>query len=171
MLKHPPLVLYICVSESGQHLFKKWLVAYSGPSHYINQCWNVFNWTPRNILLWNFRPNSFQENPFGHVVWKMAAILSRHNLLKPEYKLRSLSSCIQDILYSCAITHFLQNTKLTLLGWPVAVRFVLSLQIWTFWGRDRMAAISQTISWNAISWMKTFEFQIVLHLDMFLWSN
>ena len=31
-----PLVPHICVSESGQHWFRWWLVAYSGPSHCSN---------------------------------------------------------------------------------------------------------------------------------------
>ena len=45
---------HICVSESGQHWFREWLVAYSAPSHYLNQCWVIVNWTLRNTLLWNF---------------------------------------------------------------------------------------------------------------------
>ena len=30
-----------------------WLVAWSVPSHYLNQCWNIVNWTLRNKLQWN----------------------------------------------------------------------------------------------------------------------
>ena len=40
-LIHLPVVPQICVGELGQHLFRKWLVAYSVPSHYLNQCWNI----------------------------------------------------------------------------------------------------------------------------------
>ena len=29
---------HICVSELGQHWFRYWLVAWSVPSHYLNQC-------------------------------------------------------------------------------------------------------------------------------------
>ena len=50
------------------------------PSHYLNQCWNIVNWTPRNKLQWNVNRNSYifiQENPFENIVWKLAAILSR----------------------------------------------------------------------------------------------
>ena len=43
VLTHLPLVWHICVSESGQHWFRKWLVAYSAPSHYLNQCWVIVN--------------------------------------------------------------------------------------------------------------------------------
>ena len=49
------------------------------PSHYLNQCWNIVNWTLRNKLQWN----SYifvEENAFQNVIWKMTAILSR-----PQY--------------------------------------------------------------------------------------
>ena len=36
----------------------------------------------------------------------------------------------------------------------------------THWGQDKMAVISQAFT-NAISWMKTFEFQITFHWSMF----
>ena len=26
---------------------------WSAPSHYLNQCWNIVNWTLRNKLQWN----------------------------------------------------------------------------------------------------------------------
>ena len=34
----PPSAAYICVSKSGQYWFWYWRVAYSVPSHYLNQC-------------------------------------------------------------------------------------------------------------------------------------
>ena len=59
ILTHLPLVSHICVSESGQHWFRKWLVACSAsaPSHYLNQCWVTVNWTLRNNLQWNCNQN------------------------------------------------------------------------------------------------------------------
>ena len=44
-LTHLPLVPHVCVSESHQHWLRLWLVAYSAPSHYLNQCWDIVNWT------------------------------------------------------------------------------------------------------------------------------
>ena len=38
----------------------------------------------------------------------------------------------------------------------------------THWGRDKMAAISQTIHSNAFSWMKRFEFRLSVHWNLFL---
>ena len=64
---------------------KNMIVTWSATSHYLNQCWNIVNWTPRNKLQWNFNRNSYifiQENPFENVVWKMAAMLSRSQCVK-----------------------------------------------------------------------------------------
>ena len=38
----------------------------------------------------------------------------------------------------------------------------------THWGRDKMAAISQTILSNAFSWMKILEFRLKFHWSLFL---
>ena len=38
----------------------------------------------------------------------------------------------------------------------------------THWGRDKMAAISQTTVLNAFSWMKMIEFWLKFHLSFFL---
>ena len=68
---------------TNHHWFRKWLVAWSAASHYLNQCWNIVNWAIGNKLQWNLKQNSYifiQENAFENVVWKMAAILSR-----PQY--------------------------------------------------------------------------------------
>ena len=53
--------------------------------HYMNQCWNVVNWTLGNKFKWNFHPITtifVQENALDNVVWKMAAILSRPQRVK-----------------------------------------------------------------------------------------
>ena len=55
------------------------------PSHYLNQCWNATNWTPRNKLQWNFSQNTcifIRENQFENVVWKMTTMLSRPQCAK-----------------------------------------------------------------------------------------
>ena len=50
------------------------------PSHYLNQCRNIINWTPRNKFQWHFDWNSYifiQENESEDIIWKMTAVLSR----------------------------------------------------------------------------------------------
>ena len=49
------------------------------PSHYLNQCWLVVNWTPRNKLQWNINQNKkkfIHENVSESIICNMAAILS-----------------------------------------------------------------------------------------------
>ena len=58
------------------------------------------NWTPTNILQWNLNRNSYifiHENAFEHVVWKMAAIVSR-------------SQCDSD-LFNSAIAEWTLNVN------------------------------------------------------------
>ena len=77
-LTHLLIVLHICVSKSCHHWFRWWLVAYSAPSHYVNQCWVIVNWILGNKLQWNFNQNIklfIHENATENIVCKMAAIL------------------------------------------------------------------------------------------------
>ena len=55
------------------------------PSHYLNQCWNIVNWTLRKKLQWNFNRNSnifIEENMFENVVCEMSTIFSRPRCVK-----------------------------------------------------------------------------------------
>ena len=77
---HLPLGPHICVGELGLHWFRKWLVAWTAPSHNLNQYWHIVNHTPWNIIQWNSIWNSnicIQENAFEHAVCEMAAIFSK----------------------------------------------------------------------------------------------
>ena len=65
---------------SNHYWFRWWFDAWSAPSHYLNQCWNIVNWTLRNKLQWNLNRNSnifIHENALESVVCEMTAILSR----------------------------------------------------------------------------------------------
>ena len=89
-LTHLPLVLHICVCESDQHRFRQWLVAYSAPSHNLNQCWIIINWTLRNDFQWNFDQNtnfSFKKLHLKMLSAKMAAMLYRGRWVKPSLML------------------------------------------------------------------------------------
>ena len=60
-------------------------VAWSAPSHYLNQCYTVVNWTLRNKLQWNLNPNSdtfIDENALERVVCEITSILSRPQCVK-----------------------------------------------------------------------------------------
>ena len=62
---------------------------------------------------------------------------------------------------------FIQETHLKLSSgkWQP---FCLGLNVLTHWGRDNMAAISQTTLSNAFSWMKMFKFRLKFHWSLFL---
>ena len=71
--------MHIYVTSLEHHWFWWWLLAWPVPSHYLNQCWNIVNWTLGNNLQWNLNQNLFifiQKNAFEYVIWKTAAILS-----------------------------------------------------------------------------------------------
>ena len=55
------------------------------PSHFLDQCWNTFDWTPGNKLQWNFNQNSYifiQGNTLENIVCKMALIFSHPQCIK-----------------------------------------------------------------------------------------
>ena len=55
--------------------------------HYLNQCWNIVNWTLRNKLQWNFNRNRnifVQENALENVVCEMASFWSRPQWVKEK---------------------------------------------------------------------------------------
>ena len=83
------------------------------PSHHLNQCWNIVNWTLRNKLRWNFSRNSnifFQKNAHENVVCVIASISSRPqwvNSLWPIYaqQYQELwASLVQIMAYHLFIT-------------------------------------------------------------------
>ena len=80
-------LMHICVTNLGHHWFRWWLVAWSAPSHCLNQCCVIVNLTLGNKLgskqsncVQNL--NIFiQDNAFENVLWKMAAICFGCNVL------------------------------------------------------------------------------------------
>ena len=84
-LTHWGHVTHTCVSKLGHHWFRYWLVAWSPPSHYLHQCWNIVNCTLTNKLKWNLNRNSYnfnEENAVEYIIWEMAAILCQPQYLK-----------------------------------------------------------------------------------------
>ena len=62
-------------------------MAYSAPSHYLNQCWVIVNWTLRNKLQCNcnitkIQNFSFAKNASENTVCEKAPILSRGRWVK-----------------------------------------------------------------------------------------
>ena len=86
-----PSDAYICISKRRHHWSRYWLVAWSAPSHYLNQCWYIVNSNLGNTLQhvqWNFNRNYnifIQEDAFESVVCEMAAILPQPQCINPAY--------------------------------------------------------------------------------------
>ena len=114
-LTHLPRMPHICVSESGQHWFRWWLVAYSAPSHYLNQCWVVVNGDLRNKLQWIFIQNTklfIHENSSENVVCGNATILSRGWINTSNWRLMNgswLSHCKQQLLLFSTASSFSES--------------------------------------------------------------
>ena len=54
------------------------LSKYTAPSHYLNQCWVIVNWTLKNILQWKFNQSTklfIHQNASVNTVCEMTAIL------------------------------------------------------------------------------------------------
>ena len=63
---------------------RKWCFAWSVPSHYLNQYWNIANWTLRNKPQWNVNRhhNSFiPQNAFESALCEMVSIFVGFNVL------------------------------------------------------------------------------------------
>ena len=87
--KNVRFLVYICSLRPSDaymrqwfyiHCSRSWLVDLSVPSHYMNQCCNIVDWTVGDKFQWNFKQNSnilIHENSFENVICEMAAILSR----------------------------------------------------------------------------------------------
>ena len=68
------------------------IVACSAPSHYLNQCCIIINWTLGNKPQWNSNWNTkcfIHDNSFENVFCEMAAILSRGRWVKAWMSIRS----------------------------------------------------------------------------------
>ena len=96
---------HICVSKHTI-IGSVWLVAWSAPSHYLNQCWNIVHWNLGNKLQWNFNRYSnlfIPENGFESVVCEMAAILSQPQCVN--------SLGLSDV-YKCVVNRAVKNKTL-----------------------------------------------------------
>ena len=108
MLTHCLLVLRICISESGQHCFRLWLVAYSAPSHFQNQCWVIVNWSLRNKLRENFNQNTkpfIHEHASENIICEKSATLLRENELISNQTLFVLFVAEQSLMWIYHVEH------------------------------------------------------------------
>ena len=152
----------ICVSKLYHNWFRQWLAACSAPNYYLNQCWNIVDWTLNNKLQWNFNRNSksfIQENSFVSAVCEMPAILSRPQCVKQAV---GSGGKYQDNIHTKNKNNLRYlHMSTTIAGWfaggsptrrtvqaSVAGKRVVLL-VWYFWCR-RGPARSRGGSWQII---------------------
>ena len=70
------------VNKLGHHWSRQWLVACSAPSHYLNQCWIIVNWTYFSEIWIEILSFSFKKMQLKKSSAKMVAILSRGRWIK-----------------------------------------------------------------------------------------
>ena len=80
-LIHRGWITHICVSKEGHHWYKLWPVAWSTPSHYLNQCWHIINWIFWTKFQWNLNQTTIVFIKNEHETFcKMVIFLSLNML-------------------------------------------------------------------------------------------
>ena len=93
-------------------------VAWSVPSHYLNQWWNIASWILRKKFRWNFNRNSYifiQENALENAICKMTDMLSWPQCANNFHVISMLLPCFYSYM----------NPQSTLI--PYCVLFFLSI--------------------------------------------
>ena len=124
------------------------------PSYYLNQCWVIVNWTPRNKLQWKYKTFHSQK-----CTWK-------DRLRNGGHFVRGKKSWSSHIWYHWWLS-YIYIYNMYNIGFGDRLRqccqVTVSVQArLTHWGRD----ISQIFS-NAFSWIKIYEFRLRFHWSVF----
>ena len=148
LLTHSGLVtLYGDRSGSPSARVMTWFL--TAPSHYLNQCCLVIKgilWHSRKYIwkchLWNDNHFVQREMNFGGMSYvTVVSVADFYHLLQQMLKYFYARNVLDNYICEWLLTH---------------------------WGQDKMAAISQTTSLNAFSWMKMYEFQLKFHWSLLL---
>ena len=151
------------------------LVTWSAQSHYLNQCWNIVNWTLRNKFEWNCNWNSnlfIHENALENIC-QMVSISSRSQCVKICFMCYSChwwNVCnmvsYDEIAWCQTLVQVRLKCKNIFIGTRSAISsiihnarcqvFVVNDEYLTHWGWDKMATIFQMPLSNAFSWMKMY---------------
>ena len=128
----PPCATYMCQwirTASVQIMACRLLV----PSHYLNQCWFILNWTLRNKFHWNFNQNTksfIHKNASESIVCEMGAILSRGRWVNArkfgvDFFL-SISTYSRFLSYQCTDPYMYQRKRPLIVISPCILWFYFS---------------------------------------------
>ena len=132
---------------TGSSLVQVMVVTCSVPSHYMNQCWIIVNWTCRNNLQWNSNGNTklfIDENAFESVVCEMAACMSRGRWVKKT--LRLLPTILPQRLLVASKLSGKWRSKIFKFDWHIAAdtkwppfsrqHFHINILVWKLFHND-----------------------------------
>ena len=121
---------------------RQWLVAWSTPSHYLNQVWCVYNWNLGNKFRWNLNRNTtlfIQKNEFENAVCKRAAICLG---LKADVPVNTLRPRQHG-------RHFADDTfKRIFLNWNIRISMKISLKFIHKGPINNIPALVQIMAWR-----------------------
>ena len=109
---------HICVSNLTTIGSHNGLVLGWRQANYLNQWWNIVNWSLTNRLQWNFNQNSYtfmEENIFESAVCKMTYISSQHQCVKYALYEDDLPGFIH-LIFQWLLCALLVNTESVLGG-------------------------------------------------------
>ena len=161
---------HICVSESGQHWFRYWLATYFAPSHYLNECWVIVNWTPRNKPRWNFIQNKklyIHENVSKSITCEIMAICPARDEFTLKHNWVYFFKVILFLRFSTTIVIFLVR------NWSNTTDIISALWLLMAWCFSTRAAVAtQLITHPGLSshlWVKQQTGEVVEFSHQ--WSN
>ena len=108
--------------------------------------------------------NFHQGNAFGNVAIKVGHFVRALIYYPLDLWFNELFACA-TITWSVSytyITHWCSQTKQAAVIYEIRISRIL-----TYWGRDKMDAISLTTFLNAFSWTQIFEFRLKFHWSLF----
>ena len=153
--------------RSGSTLAQVMACCLTAPSHYLNQCSLIISEGSRHLHEANFTGNAHDIYPwyeFENYQIKTTAISPRGQWVKEDI----LISLINIMAADDMVTLEARASAVMILTWFTLNNTSHQLYRLTHWGRDKMAAVSQTTLSNSFSWMKMLEFRLRFHWSLFL---
>ena len=92
------VVTLICVNKLNYHWFRQWLFVHWAPSHYLNPCLDIGNWTLKNTFLWYLNQLSSR-----HCIWKCCLQTLCHFIFNVFNVYCSNLSCFNIYHYNAVI--------------------------------------------------------------------
>ena len=107
------------------------------------------------------------------MIWDAMTLMWRHNVFQIKMSVQSTMAGVSTsakirwgvtsapaTMATLYMKTSMDAKKVGICDIEVNIKFIKAL---TYWGRDKMAAISQTTFSNAFSWMKMYEFRLRFH--------